>query len=327
MDDSGKDGKMSPVRTRWSAFTMVELLVVVAIIALLASLLLGAIQIVRDLAKSTACASNMRQIGVAFETFAADHQGYYPPAMLRGDNMGWLGSWSTMTEVVGKSGWGSNWNTWFAYLTEYTTSDNAKDKWGNVQAIRKVWQCPTHPRRIAQDEQGTWGAMAHLYSNSEIGISYGINTAYLGALSGASAYNGGGIYPAGRDGWPGYAVGIDNMRDNSRVRDRFRKASRTIQMAEHLGQPQITLENRTNWTSPPFARPPVDVTGAPVAVPAGFGSWSSGFPISDNLLGFSLRIAHRGRSNYLFVDGRVESLTPWETCSSDPSQDNLWTGR
>jgi prepilin-type processing-associated H-X9-DG protein len=170
--------------------------------------------------------------------------------------------------------------------------------------------------------------MAHLYSNSEIGIAYGINTAYLGAQPAAAAYSGeGGLYPLGRNGWPGFGVGIDGMLDNTRIRDRIRKASRTIQMAEHLGQPQITLENRTNWTDPPFARPPVDSEGGTVAVPAEFGSWQSGFPINDTLRGYALRIAHRGKSNYLFVDGHVASHSPWETCTADPSQPNLWTGR
>ena len=58
--------------TRTSAFTLIELLVVIAIIALLISILLPAIAQARKTARITVCGSNLKQMGTATQTYAAD---------------------------------------------------------------------------------------------------------------------------------------------------------------------------------------------------------------------------------------------------------------
>ncbi len=310
---------------RPGGFSMVELLVVVAIIAVLAALLLGGVQLVRNMAKATACGSNLRQIGMAFELFAADKNGCYPPAMLHSASEAWLGGSTKTYEFVGKSDFGNNWNTWVAYVSPFLASGQTESGTSSEQVIFRVMQCPTHPRR-KQQAAGSTGTDVQLW-NSEGGVSYGISTAYLGAVPAASAYAGGVSYPNGRNGWPGYGLGISGMTDNARLRSRMSKPGQTISVAEHLGQPVATQQNRSNWTDPPFTRIPVDSAGVAATVPADFGSWAAGYPFADTLTGFALRVAHGSKSNYLFVDGRVGSLTPWETCSADPSQPNLWTGR
>jgi len=59
--------------------TLVEMLVVVGIIGILVSILLPAISRVRDAANTTKCLSNLRQIGLAFNDYANDHNGCLVP--------------------------------------------------------------------------------------------------------------------------------------------------------------------------------------------------------------------------------------------------------
>lgn len=64
------------------AFTLIELLVVISIIAILASMLIPVISLVRDAAIATKCVSNLRQIALAYNAYATDNEAAFPNSNL-----------------------------------------------------------------------------------------------------------------------------------------------------------------------------------------------------------------------------------------------------
>lgn len=60
------------------AFTLIELLTVIAIIGILAAIIIPVVGKVREAARASQCLSNIRQIAMALNMFADDHREFYP---------------------------------------------------------------------------------------------------------------------------------------------------------------------------------------------------------------------------------------------------------
>ncbi|NLW85816.1 MAG: type II secretion system protein [Planctomycetes bacterium] len=110
---------------RRQAFTLIELLVVVAIISLLVSILLPSLQKAKELANTTICKTNMKNIGAALSFYIDDYNGNIPDADAEswGGNDVWKYVVQRHTEVDEGVFWcplrqlPANENTWYgSYL-------------------------------------------------------------------------------------------------------------------------------------------------------------------------------------------------------------------
>ncbi len=75
---------------RAAGFTLIELLITIAIIAILASMLLPALNAAREKSYKISCNSNLRQLGFAMMNYTGDNDDYYPRARASADTAyGW----------------------------------------------------------------------------------------------------------------------------------------------------------------------------------------------------------------------------------------------
>lgn len=124
-------------QTNRTGLTFGELLVVLAIIALLVGVLLLAVQKSRAAARRATCANRMRQLAVAMQQFATANRGVLP-------NSGTFGSMSSSKGdfLV----FGSGTRNWVVDLLPYTEESKIADRWQYDHLFFDTWPSPSNPQ-------------------------------------------------------------------------------------------------------------------------------------------------------------------------------------
>src|SRR6476660_4776106 len=113
---------INPQSCRRRGFTLVEMLVVISIIAVLAALLLPAVQMAREASRKTSCGNNLRNLSLAIQQFDSA-KGYYPASRTFWNNPGYIKpvSWTT-------SGATASTLTWVHEIMPYIERQDMRDR-------------------------------------------------------------------------------------------------------------------------------------------------------------------------------------------------------
>src|SRR2546430_1552207 len=107
-------------RRRRCAFTLVELLVVIGIIAILIGILLPTLNKARQAGKATVCLSNLRQMGTGWMMYLTDNKGHLPHYIWKTGDV--TGSGSMTSEQLRSIIWHGY---WFGILGDYKVQTSA----------------------------------------------------------------------------------------------------------------------------------------------------------------------------------------------------------
>src|SRR5215469_3037377 len=120
-------------QTARNAFTLLELLAVIAIIAILAAILLPALANARERSRGIYCVNNTRQLTLAWQLYADDHEGMLPYNLVMAGstlrtNINWVNNvmdWSVLNSD----------NTNLATITQASLG-------GYVAGMTAIYHCP-----------------------------------------------------------------------------------------------------------------------------------------------------------------------------------------
>ena len=171
-----------------NGFTLVELLVVIAIIGILIGMLLPAVQQVREAARRTQCANNLRQAGLACLNYESAHM-HFPPGLNVPIDQG-SGSWFTSTasnigmpepKIQGRFG------SWMTWILPFMEQNNLFDK---LDLTKRAYAYASGPDSLAAtvvpglicpsdiEERVVQYREYHFGANSYFGVA-GLQTWYI----------------------------------------------------------------------------------------------------------------------------------------------------
>ncbi|HUT60505.1 MAG TPA: prepilin-type N-terminal cleavage/methylation domain-containing protein, partial [Phycisphaerae bacterium] len=256
----------------WPAFTLIELMVVIAIISLLVAMIFPSLSRARELARTTICATRQRNLAIGFTMYHAEYDGVMLP--------GRFGSSSSTNQYWVGNGWKYR-PRWVAAMGAKTGAypfDNpspVKAGGGDRQDYeREVFICPTAPDWV--DERN---------------YAYGYNYQFLG-----NARN----HPSG-SGWRNFPVKVESLRTPAGT---VVAADAMGTAAEYPTDQRLPYTNdgqdKQSWGNHGWSLDPPRLTSVSDRGP--------GDGPADPRTGVHCR--HLGKANASFCDGHAEGLAP-----------------
>jgi prepilin-type N-terminal cleavage/methylation domain-containing protein/prepilin-type processing-associated H-X9-DG protein len=292
--------------TQRSGFTIIEVLVAIAIIGLLTALLLPAVQPAREAARRMSCSNNLKNFGLALHNYHGDHNTFPPGAV------GPLTPQFPQYAGLKQHGLGT-------YLLPYLDQQSLASQYSRdaswfdlpnqtvVNTHLKIWQCPSAPtNRMMEGSLPTLTPPPQVLFNGAAACG---DYAGMGLVDASLAQSGLIDGPKGPRDERGNYEGVFPLNAVRCLADIRDGTTHTILMAECAGRPQLWQGRRAvpnKWvTGGPWAsRNLLWFRGATPDGTAFFGPCAINCTNDREVYSF-----HPGGANAVFADGSVRFLS------------------